>query len=144
MTPQISLVFRIPLMKRSKSTAEAPNKQPSNPSFFRRWKSFSGALCPTTSNKPENITVVSRGQAKSKPILSSQAMTESSPRPSRVIDRVRVHSLPLSNYSGSQSLSSHLPSHVLSPEYVLDMCIIPSHNSSIQTSPTEISFLEKY
>lgn len=135
--------WKLPLMKRSNSAIETPAKKPvSPPSLFRRWKSLSGILRPHHKLETENVRSMSRFEAKHNHILSSQAMTASSPRNSYTLDSLRLNLYD----SNPQSPCCSLPrrsSNLLAPEFVMDLFLEPTYTaSSIPSRITEISLLD--
>lgn len=143
MSPQIHTGWKLPLMKRSKSSMETVVDKPApHPSIFRRWKSLSGILRPHHRLETENVHSMSRIEAKQGHILSSQAMTSSSPRNSYTIDRPR-----LNLYNANSQSPCHSPprrsSNLLAPEFVMDLFLEPTYTaSSIPSNITEISLLD--
>lgn len=143
MSPQIHTSWKLPLMRRSKSSIEGVTEKPvPQPSIFRRWKSISGILRPHQRLETEKVHSMSRVEAKQGHILSSQAMTSSSPRNSYTIDRQRLDLYEENPQSPCRSLPRR-SSNLLAPEFVMDLFLEPTYTaSSIQSNITEISFLD--
>lgn len=137
------MAWKMPLIRRSNSKNESAKERHTPNFIFRRWKSLSGILRPTIESS-EKISVMSRVQAKQTHVLSSQAMTSSSPRASYTAERPIILA---PSYGEQRSSDFKKPvtersNNLLTPEFMLDMYFIPSRASSIKTSTSEISLCD--
>lgn len=140
MTPQ--MVWKMPLIRRANSKIETSPKHHTTNFIVRRWKSLSGILRPQADSS-EKTSVVSRVQAKQTHILSSQAMTASSPRTSYAAERPVIFIPPYGEQGKSEQgyfeykKPTERSNNLLTPEYMLDMYVVPSRASSIRTNTSE-------